>query len=116
LDKHEEFAQTRREFLRAALRSAEERGDPTAWVSLEQVAEKLGADLSGEVAPILLGRYAEMVDYFHATRDVTDVRPPEGTFRLTERGVAAARRDRKYIPGRDGGREWDRGGGPWRRA
>jgi hypothetical protein len=91
MDKHDEFAQVRREFMSAALEAAEERGDPTARVSMGRVAEKLGADLSGEAAPVILGRYAEMLDYYDATWDVTDVRPPEGTFRLTERGIAAAK-------------------------
>jgi hypothetical protein len=93
MDKHDEFAQARQEFLSAALEVAEERGDPTARVFLEWVAEKLGVDLAGGTLPVLLERYAEMVDYYSATEDVTDVRPSEGSFRLTERGVAAARGD-----------------------
>jgi hypothetical protein len=92
-DKHDEFAQARQEFLSAALEAAEERGDPTARVSLERGAEKLGVDLAGEAAPVLLERYAEMVGHYGDTGDVADVRPWEGSFRLTERGVAAARGD-----------------------
>jgi hypothetical protein len=93
MDKHDEFAQVRLEFLSAALEAAEERGAPTARVSLERVAEKLGVDLAGEAAPVLLERYAEMVGHYGDTKDVADVRPWEGSFRLTERGVAAARGD-----------------------
>ena len=91
MEEHDEFAQARLEFLGAALEAAEERGAPTARVPLERVAQKLGVDLAGEAAPVLLERYAAMIDYYNATDDVTDVHPLEGTFRLTEQGVAAAR-------------------------
>jgi hypothetical protein len=88
---HEESARMRQEFLRAALEAAQERGGPTSLVYLARVAEKLGADLGGEAAPLLMRRYAEMASYYRETGDVIDLSVPEGSFRLTARGVAAAR-------------------------
>jgi hypothetical protein len=91
MSSHEESARMRQEFLRAALEVAEERGGPTSQVYLAWVAEKLGVDLSGEAAPVLMRRYAEMASYYRETEDVTCLCLSEGSFRLTARGVAAAR-------------------------
>ena len=57
----EQFTRMRQTFLRAALEEAEAGGDgPASWVRLERVAERLGADLSGEADAVLLSRYGEM--------------------------------------------------------
>ena len=87
----EEFAQMRQTFLRAALEEAKAAGDPSCWVCLERVARELGADLSGEAGPVLMQRYAEMAVYYRDTEDLSDLDVSEGRFRLTERGIAAAR-------------------------
>jgi hypothetical protein len=93
MDTHEEdFALMRLAFLRAALEEAEAVGDgPTSWVSLERVAERLGAELSGEASAVLLSRYGEMARHYWNLEDLTDLDIREGGFRLTEQGVAAAR-------------------------
>lgn len=92
MDTHEEeFARMRHTFLRAALEEAKAAGDPSSWVRLERVAQELGANLSGEAAPVLMQRYAEMASHYRDTEDLTDLSVSEGRFRLTERGIAAAR-------------------------
>jgi hypothetical protein len=94
MDTHEEeFALMRGEFLRAALREAEAAGDPSSWVRLKKVVEKLGADLCGEAGPVLMQRYAEMAGHYRDTGDLSDLEAVEGgeaVFRLTERGIAEA--------------------------
>jgi hypothetical protein len=87
----EEFARMRQTFLRAALEEAEVAGDPSSRVCLERVAQQLGADLSGEAGPVLMQRYAQMASYYRDTEDLSDLCVSEGRFRLTERGIAAAR-------------------------
>ena len=93
MDTHEEeFALMRHAFLQTALRAAEAGGgSPSSWVRLEQVAKGLGADLSGEARTVLMRRYAEMAIHYQNTEDLTDFSVSEGKFRLTERGIAAAK-------------------------
>lgn len=93
MDTHEEeFALMHLAFLRAALEEAEAGGDgPASWVRLERVAERLGADLSGEAGAVLLSRYGEMARHYWNLGDLTDLDVREGGFRLTEQGIAAAR-------------------------
>lgn len=89
----EGFARMRRAFLQAALREAEASGDPSSLVRLERVAEGLGADPHGETGLLLMRRYAEMARYYRETEDLTElcVSGDGGTFRLTARGIGAAR-------------------------
>lgn len=91
--REEEFALMRESFLRAALEEAEAAGGPTSWVRLRRVAEALGADLSGDAAPVLMRRYAEMAGHFRDTEDLSDlgVSGGEAVFRLTARGIAEAK-------------------------
>ncbi len=57
------------------------------------MAEKLGADPSGEAGPVLMQHYAEMASYYRDTEDLSDlcVSEGEGIFRLSARGIAAAK-------------------------
>ena len=95
MEPHEDFAQMRQTFLRAAMEVAEAAGDPSSWVRLERVAEGLGADLCGEAGPVLMQRYIAMASYYRDTEDLSDLSVSEGDlegrFRLTARGIAAAR-------------------------
>jgi hypothetical protein len=90
--REEEFALMRGEFLQAALREAEASGGSSSRVRLKSVAEKLGADLSGEAGPVLMQRYAEMAGHYRKTGDLSDldVSGGEAVFRLTAQGIAEA--------------------------
>ena len=94
--RQEEFALMRRPFLRAALQEAEASGGPSSRVRLRGVAERLGADLSGEAGPVLGLRYSEMAGHYRDTGDLSDLEGEgeEARFRLTEMGIAEARAER----------------------
>ena len=91
--REEEFAVMRRPFLRAALAEAEAAGGPACRVRLGRVAERLGADLSGEAGPALVVHYAEMASHYRDTYDLRDLEGEgeEARFRLTGRGIAEAK-------------------------
>jgi hypothetical protein len=93
--REEDFALMRESFLRAALGEAEAAGGPSSWVRLRSVAEALGADLSGEAAPALMQRYAEMAGHYRDTGDLSGlgVSGGEFVFRLTAQGVAEAKEE-----------------------
>ncbi len=93
--REEEFALMRGEFLQAALREAEASGGSSSRVRLKSVAEKLGADLSGEAGPVLLQHYAEMAGHYRDTGELHDPGASEGevVIRLTAHGIAEAQGD-----------------------